>query len=81
MDEQGRNAEICRFHFVGHDQRYFFVENMCEISIPIPNIERQQAIADLFSVYQMRKNINEKLKAQLKNICPILIKGSLLAQE
>ncbi len=43
--------------------------------IPIPDIKIQQAIVDIFSSYQTRYDINEKLKAQIKNICPILIKG------
>ena len=52
-------------------------ENMCEVEIPIPDIKVQQAIADIYKVYIERKEINEKLKAQIKDICPILIKGSL----
>ena len=44
---------------------------------PIPDIKTQQSIVDIFSVYQMRYDINEKLKEQIKNICPILIRGSL----
>lgn len=50
---------------------------MGEIAIPIPDIKTQQSIVDIFSVYQMRYDINEKLKEQIKNICPILIRGSL----
>ena len=45
--------------------------------IPIPDIKIQQAIVDIFSSYQTRYDINEKLKAQIKDICPILIKGSI----
>ena len=37
----------------------------------------QKAIAEIYSAYIERKAINEKLKAQIKDICPILIKGSL----
>lgn len=47
------------------------------ITIPIPPIEVQKSIAELYKVYNQRKEINEKLKAQIKDICPILIKGSL----
>ena len=50
---------------------------MGEISIPIPNIETQQAIVNIFTVYQKRVEINEQLKAQIKDICSILIRGSL----
>jgi len=31
----------------------------------------------MYTVYNKRKKINEQLKAQIKNICPILIRGSL----
>ena len=50
---------------------------MCNVQIPIPNINIQKAIAEIFSVYIQRKRINEQLKAQIKDICPILIRGSL----
>ena len=50
---------------------------MCEIKIPIPPIIIQKNIVNILSVYNTRKEINEKLKAQIKDICPILIKGSI----
>ena len=37
----------------------------------------QKAIAEIFSVYIQRKRINEQLKSQNKDICTILIRGSL----
>lgn len=61
----------------GTTRDIFSFEDMGEISIPIPNIETQQAIVNIFTVYQKRVEINEQLKAQIKNICPILIRGSL----
>lgn len=61
----------------GTTRDIFTFENMGEIAIPIPNIETQQAIADIFAVYQKRVGINKQLKAQIKDICPVLIKGSL----
>lgn len=48
-----------------------------ETQLPIPNEKAQKAIVDIFNVYTNRRNINEKLKAQIKDICPILIRGSL----
>lgn len=45
--------------------------------IPIPDTKTQQYIVDVFNSYQARYELNEKLKAQLKDICPILIKGAL----
>jgi type I restriction enzyme S subunit len=50
---------------------------MCNIQIPIPDIKTQKSIVDIYSVYIKRKEINEQLKAQIKDICPILIRGSL----
>lgn len=48
-----------------------------EIKIPIPSIQEQKAAVEIYSVYSMRQDINEYLKAKARNICPILIKGSL----
>ena len=61
----------------GTTRDIFSFEDLCEVSIPIPNISVQKSIVEIFEVYQKRTAINEKLKAQIKNICPILIKGSL----
>lgn len=66
-----------RFHSWGSARETFDWEEMCEVSIPIPDIKVQRAIADIFRVYNQRKAINEQLKAQIKAICPILIRGSL----
>lgn len=54
-------------------------DRLYDIEIPIPTISVQQSIADIYKVYNERKQINEKLKSQIKDICPILIKGSLEA--
>lgn len=53
------------------------LDRFYETNIPIPNEKMQKAIVDIFSVYTDRRNINEKLKAQIKDICPVLIRGSL----
>lgn len=73
-EETQRYAGFISF---GTTRDIFSFEDMCEISIPIPDVKLQQSITDVFSVYQKRHEINEKLKAQIKDICPILIKGSL----
>lgn len=49
-----------------------------EIEIPLPDRKKQKAIADIYSAFVARRGINEKLKAQIKDICPILIRGSLI---
>lgn len=50
---------------------------MKEVEIPIPDIEIQKSIVNIYNCYIERKRINEQLKAQIKDICPILIKGSI----
>ena len=52
-------------------QRFF------EMEIPIPDLKIQHSIAAIYEVMQTRKKILGRLKAQIKDICPILIKGSL----
>lgn len=66
-----------RFHSLGSARETFDWEEMCNVKIPIPDIKVQKAIAEVYTVYTIRKEINERLKAQIKDICPILIKGSL----
>lgn len=66
-----------RFHSWGSARETFDWDAMCDVQIPIPDIEIQKSIAELYTVYNKRKKINEQLKAQIKNICPILIRGSL----
>ena len=66
-----------RFHSWGSARETFTWEDLCSVKIPIPDISIQKAIADIYKVYTTRKQINEQLKEQIKNICPILIKGSL----
>lgn len=53
------------------------LERFYEIEIPVPDENMQKAIVDLYKVYTMRRSINEQLKSQIKDICPILIRGSL----
>ncbi len=66
-----------RFHSWGSARETFDWDEMCNVEIPIPDINVQEAIAEVFAVYNARKQINEQLKAQIKDICPILITGSL----
>jgi len=65
------------FFAIGSVRDTFDYSLMQETSIPIPDIKMQRVIAEMYTVYNKRKEINEQLKAQIKNISPILIKGSL----
>lgn len=47
-----------------------------EIKIPLPDLPIQQAIVDIYKVLLERRQINEQLKQQIKQICPVLIRGA-----
>lgn len=66
-----------RFHSWGSARETFTWDDLIKVEIPIADITIQKSIADIYKVYKDRKDINEKLKAQIKDICPILIKGSI----
>ena len=48
-----------------------------EIKIPVPTKEGQESIVNIYSAYTIRRSINERLKAQIKDLCPILVKGAV----
>mgnify|MGYP002514649549 CR=1 FL=1 len=66
-----------RFNSWGSARENFSFSDMANVSIPIPKIEIQKSISNIYKVFKERKAINEKLKSQIKDICPILIKGSI----
>ena len=72
--EFNRYARFCSW---GSARETFDWSEMQEVAIPIPDIALQKSIANVYSAYIERKSINEQLKAQIKDICPILIRGSL----
>jgi type I restriction enzyme S subunit len=72
--EFNRYARFCSW---GSARETFDWSEMQEVEIPIPEISIQKSIANIYNVYIKRKQINEQLKAQIKDICPILIRGSL----
>lgn len=66
-----------RFNSWGSARENFSFDDMQNVDIPIPEVENQKSIVDIYNAYIARKKINEKMKSQIKDICPILIKGSL----
>lgn len=65
------------YYAAGSVRDTFDLNLMREVELPIPSIGIQKDIVNILTVYNTRKEINKKLKAQIKDICPILIKGSL----
>lgn len=66
-----------RFHSWGSARETFTWDDFCEVTIPIPSIDIQRAIVGIYNAYTTRREINEKLKEQIKDLCPILIAGSV----
>lgn len=62
---------------VGSAYEFLSFDNLANYKIPVPTIAEQKSVADIYRAYKKRRAINERLKTQLKEICPILIRGSI----
>ncbi len=61
----------------GTSYEFLSFENLAKYRIPVPDIHTQKSIVNIYNSFIRRKELNEYLKKQIKDICPILIKGSL----
>lgn len=61
----------------GSSTEFFNWEDICNVNIPVPDLSIQKSIADIFSVYNQRKKIAEKMRENIKSICPVLIQGAI----
>lgn len=66
-----------RFHSWGSARETFTWSDLVEVDIPYVKIELQKAISDVYRAWMLRKSVNDRLKDQLKDICPILIRGAI----
>lgn len=66
-----------RFNSWGSARETFTWADLQAVEIPFIPISEQRAIADVYRSWFTRKEINVRLKAQLKDVCPILIRGSI----
>tara|TARA_R110002074_G_scaffold144684_1_gene292597 strand:- start:1748 stop:2875 length:1128 start_codon:yes stop_codon:yes gene_type:complete len=64
-----------RFHSWGSARETFDWDDMCSVKLPIPDIKIQEAIVTIYHTLEARKRINEQLKASIKPICPVLMRG------
>jgi type I restriction enzyme S subunit len=65
------------FNSWGSSTEVFSWDDLCETKIPIPDVPIQQSIVSIYHAYNKRKELVDKLKAQITDICPILIKGAM----
>jgi type I restriction enzyme S subunit len=66
------------FHSIASVRNNFDFNMLSELEIPVPKLSVQKAIVEIYKTYHTRRQINENLKKQINEICPILIKGSVL---
>lgn len=75
-----RRSEFGRYVYrlsTGTSYEFLSYEDLSDYKIPLPNLAIQREIANVYKCYIERQRIAEALKEQLKNICPVLIRGSL----
>lgn len=46
---------------------------MCRVKIPLPPIEIQQKIVDLYNCYEKCKRIANQAREKIKSLCPALV--------
>lgn len=73
-DECGR---FMRFITMDSVRNRVYIEDLAEVCIPIPDISVQKSIVDIYRCFISRKENNEHLKAIIKDLCPVLIRGSI----
>ncbi|MCI6283138.1 hypothetical protein [Selenomonas sp.] len=66
-----------RFHSWGSARETFDWSELCETEMPLPTMKVQRAVAALFRTYIERQRIADALRQQLKDICPILVRGAV----
>ena len=59
----------------------FDYDLMKEVRIPIPSKDIQKRIVDIFHTLKKRNEFIVKLKNEISNICPVLVRGSILEAE
>ena len=74
---KNRNLQRRMWFYRDGVREQFNFEQLSEMDLPIPSIQVQESIANIYKCYEQRKEINEQLKKKIRDICPILIKGSI----
>lgn len=75
-----RRKEFMRYAFFQSSDSVrdtFDFYKLAEYKIPIPPIEIQNSIVEVFNVYNERKEYVNRLKNIIKDICPLLVRGAI----
>lgn len=68
---------LARFCSWGSARETFDWGEMCDVRIPLPDLSVQRYAVELYQAWRTRIAVNDRLKAQIKDICPVLIRGSV----
>ena len=65
-----------RFNSWGSAREVFALEDLGRFEIPVPDVDIQQDIINIFTELNRRKRLLDQLTTLQKNICPVLIRGA-----
>lgn len=63
-----------RFNSWGSAREVFNYSDMCRVQIPIPSLEKQRAIVNIYNCAKEAKDIADKTEQLIKDICPALMR-------
>jgi type I restriction enzyme S subunit len=66
-----------RFNSWGSARETFTYDEMCDVSIPLPPIEVQHAIVDIYNCAEEAKKIANDAREKMKNLCPALVQRAI----
>ena len=62
-----------RFNSWGSARETFTMSEMSEVKIPLPPIDVQQSVVNLFNSLEEAKKIASEAREKLKTLCPALV--------
>lgn len=65
------------FYTMDSVRNRFQFDELNIVNIPIPPLEIQNSIVEVFNVYNERKEYVNRLKKIIKDICPLLVRGAI----
>lgn len=66
-----------RYHSKGSAHEFFEYEDMCQVKIPLPPPEVQQAIVNLYNCAEEAKKIATEARDKMKSLCPALVQRAI----
>ena len=64
-----------RFNSWGSARETFDWADMCNVKLPVPDINIQRAIVLIYHTLEKRRKISKQLRNSIKPLCPVLLRG------